>query len=250
MEVKTEICKRIKKLRKEKGISQAVIAEKLGISQAAYSLIENSQNGILIEHIVNLSKLYGVTTDFILTGNELLTETTPENGFVPFINLSAHAGFIKNFHEDHVYEEYDWYRIPGVNPTLDQKLFEVEGDSMSPTLLSGDIVICQPQLKIEHIIDGSVVLVVTMDDIAIKRYRKDEDSLHVQLESDNPKVETYRVKKSEILQMMTVQGKISGVLVPHHQIVSRGKIQRMDEDIESLKKELFLLEKKMQGKKK
>lgn len=63
---------RLKELRKKNKFSQQFVAENLFISQAAYSLIENSQNGIVSDHVIGLSKLYEVTTDFILKGDKML----------------------------------------------------------------------------------------------------------------------------------------------------------------------------------
>lgn len=239
------IGKRIKELRKKNKLSQVYVAKKLFISQAAYSLIENSQNGISISHIINLSKLYKVTTDFILKGDKLLVKISPNNGFIPLVKDMAHAGFIKNFKEDHSYEEYEWYRIPGFNPTLDQSLFEVEGESMSPTLLPRDIVVCQNQ-KIEKAMDGSVVLIITKNEITIKRLRLDGNMDYLLVESDNPLDEgVQKVKKAEILQLMVVLGKISSSLVPYHQIVSTGKIKGLEESVDHLKRELFSINKKL-----
>ncbi len=117
MKTRKEIGKRIKELRKKKNFSQSFVAENLFISQSAYSLIENSQNGIVADHIIKLSNLYDVPTDFILKGAKNLVKMSPENGFVPLIRANAHAGFVKNFSKEHHYEDYDWYRIPGFNPS-------------------------------------------------------------------------------------------------------------------------------------
>ena len=238
---------RIKALRKKSGYSQTLVAENLFISQAAYSLIENSQNGIAVDHIINLSKLYNVTTDFILKGDSFLIRIDPQNGFIPLIRAQAHAGFIKNFHEDHSFEVSDWYRIPGFNPAIEQKLFEVSGDSMSPTLLNGDVIICQAQPRIDNILDGSLILLVTEEGILIKRIRLDSDKEYLLLESDNEneEVQSKKIIKSDIFQAMAVRGKISSVIVPHHQIASKGKIQSMEEAIGFLKMELFKLNKKL-----
>lgn len=73
------------------------------------------------------------------------------NGFIPLIRAHAHASFIENFYEENSYEISDWYRIPGFNPSIDQKLFEVAGESMAPTILAGDVLICQDQPKIDNI---------------------------------------------------------------------------------------------------
>lgn len=246
MKTRKEIGKRIKELRKQRKFSQAYVAENLFISQSAYSLIENSQNGIVAEHIIKLSRLYDVTTDYILKGDKLLVKVSSENGFLPLVRTNAHAGFIKNFHKKHHYEDYEWYRIPGVTPTADQKLFEVTGESMVPTVLPGDVLICQPH-KVDQVLDGSVAIVVTSKDILVKRIRLDENKSFLILENDNQEMETHEEKldKAEIKQILIVRGKISSVLVPHHEIASKGKIKAMEDAIELLKKELFNMSKKL-----
>ncbi|MBZ9730567.1 LexA family transcriptional regulator [Salegentibacter sp. JZCK2] len=245
MENVAPIGKRIKELRKKNKLSQDYVAKRLYISQAAYSLIENSRNRIAISHIVNLSKLYNVTTDFILKGEKSIIKISPNNGFIPLVKDTAHAGFLKNFEENHYYDEYDWYRIPGFNPTLDQNLFEVEGECMSPTLLPNDIVVCQKQ-KIDKVIDGAIVLIITKNKTIIKRLRLDDNPDYLLVESDNPQEKgLHKVKKVDIKQLMVVLGKISSNLVPHHQIVSTGKIKELEESVDLLKRELFSLNKKL-----
>ena len=239
--------KRIKELRKQNGFSQSYVADKLYITQSAYSLIESSQNGIVTEHIIKLSKLYNVTTDFILKGDKMLIRISSSNGFVPFVPAAAHAGFIQNFHEEHSFEEYEWYRIPGYNPGNDQKLFEIEGESMTPTILPGDIVICQEQKNINNILDGSLILFVTNKAIFVKRVRLANENDYFMLEADNKGFEPQEQKlsKEEILQAMAIRGKISSVLVPHHQIASQGKIAELEEALGLLKKELYAIQKKL-----
>jgi transcriptional regulator with XRE-family HTH domain len=163
---------RLKQLRKNKKFSQQYVAQNLFISQAAYSLIENSQNGIVAEHIIGLSKLYEVTTDYILKGDDLLIRISAEEGFAPYIQKKAHAGYVKNLSKNLEQECRDWYRIPGYNPTRGHMLFEVEGESMVPTVFPGDVIITQKQDKWDQIIDGSLVLVVTTESLLVKRMRK------------------------------------------------------------------------------
>jgi transcriptional regulator with XRE-family HTH domain len=93
---------RIRNLRRENNLSQKEVAHKLFISQAAYSLMETSHNGIISEHVVRLSEIYNVTTDFILKGNTKLIEMDVKNDFLPFISAKAHAGFIKKMQDDEI----------------------------------------------------------------------------------------------------------------------------------------------------
>lgn len=246
MHRRIKIGSRLKELRKKYKFSQQYVAEQLFISQAAYSLIENSQNGIVAEHIVGLSKLYEVTTDYILKGDKQLLRVSPTHGFIPYVRIKAHAGFIKNSSGELDYEDQEWYRIPGYNPTQDHLLFEVEGDSMVPTVLQGDVVICQKNNNWETILDGSIVVVVTKDSVIVKRLRREEHNGSFTFENDNPENEkVVEMDHQDIKDIFMVRGKISNVLIPHHQMTSKGKIQSLEDSIEYLKKELYTINKKL-----
>lgn len=246
MEHRVEIGTRLKELRKKNKFSQQFVAENLFISQAAYSLIENSQNGIVAEHVVGLSNLYEVTTDFILKGDKMLIRISPSQGFIPYIKAAAHAGFIKNLPGDLNSIDVEWYRIPGYNPTQDHRLFEVEGESMAPTVFNGDIIICQKQHNWEKILDGSMVLVVTKESLLVKRLRLSKEPGVYLFVNDNPEVdEVLKFTTQEIKEINMVRGKISNVMVPHHAMASNGKLQSMEESIEFLKKEVFSITKKL-----
>lgn len=71
---------RIQSLRETNKLSQEELAEKLEVSRQAISKWENGVSKPDINNIVKLSEIYGVTTDFLLTGveipkNELEEET-------------------------------------------------------------------------------------------------------------------------------------------------------------------------------
>lgn len=247
MQKRLAIGARLKELRKQNKFSQQFVAENLFISQAAYSLIENSQNGIVAEHIVNLSKLYEVTTDFILKGDNMLIRISPTQGFIPYVQQKAHAGYVQNSDvEIFTKEESDWYRIPGYNPAVDHMLFEIEGKSMLPTVLPGDIVICQKQKNWDNILDGSLVIVWTTNSLLIKRIRSGDDKDYLKFENDNlDDAEIITFPRNDIKEILMVRGKISNVLVPTLQMSSGSKIKSMEESIEFLKKELYLITKKL-----
>lgn len=237
---------RLKQLRKNKKLSQQYVAQNLFISQAAYSLIENSQNGIVAEHIIGLSKLYEVTTDYILKGDDLLIRISAEEGFAPYIQKKAHAGYVKNLSKNLEQECRDWYRIPGYNPTRGHMLFEVEGESMVPTVFPGDVIITQKQDKWDQIIDGSLVLVVTTESLLVKRMRKGNEPDVFLFENDNlDEEEILAFSREEIKEIMMVRGKISSVLIPHRHMNSNEKIQSIEDSIDFLKKELFSISKKL-----
>lgn len=237
---------RLKELRKKNKFSQQFVAENLFISQAAYSLIENSQNGIVSDHVIGLSKLYEVTTDFILKGDKMLIRVSPSEGFIPYIKTKVHAGFVKNSPGDLSKVDREWYKMPRYNPSVDHKLFEVEGTSMTPTVFPGDIVICQAHHNIDLILDGSLVLVITKDSLLVKRLRQTQDSNTLTFTNDNPGDEQeVTFDKNDIIEIMMIRGKISNILAPHHLMDSNGKLQNMEEAIQFLQKELYSMNKKL-----
>lgn len=57
---------RIKELREDNDLTQQQIADKLGITQRKYSYLETGTQQLTDEILVKLSKVYSVTTDYIL----------------------------------------------------------------------------------------------------------------------------------------------------------------------------------------
>ena len=57
---------KIAELRKKSGLSQEALAEKMNVSRQAVSKWESNQSIPDIEKIVDLSELFGVTTDYLL----------------------------------------------------------------------------------------------------------------------------------------------------------------------------------------
>ncbi|MDD3453035.1 MAG: helix-turn-helix transcriptional regulator [Bacilli bacterium] len=58
--------KRLKDLREDHEFTQEQIGEMLNMSQRGYSHIETGNNDISSEDLIKLSKIYNVSTDYIL----------------------------------------------------------------------------------------------------------------------------------------------------------------------------------------
>ena len=62
----TEIYKRIESLRKERGMSQAELAKRLGISRSAVNAWEMGISRPHIKHVIAMAELFHISTDFLL----------------------------------------------------------------------------------------------------------------------------------------------------------------------------------------
>ena len=56
----------IKELRNDNDLKQEFIAKKLGITKQQYSLYETGKRNFKVEHIIALSILFDVSSDYIL----------------------------------------------------------------------------------------------------------------------------------------------------------------------------------------
>lgn len=85
------ICSKLKNSRENRNMKQNEVAEYLGISQQNYSRYENGKRDLPIRYLEPLSKLYHVSTDYILglsvNKNDLHTMLQSANHMKPTSDL-------------------------------------------------------------------------------------------------------------------------------------------------------------------
>lgn len=75
---------RLKELRKEKGNTQAEIAQIIGITRAAYTNIENGKREPDIDTVLKLASYFDVSTDYIYgLSNDKKPTLLSESGLTP-----------------------------------------------------------------------------------------------------------------------------------------------------------------------
>ena len=70
------IADRIQYLRKQRGLSQEELADKIGVSRQAVSKWESEQSTPDLDKIIVMSDLFEVTTDYLLKGIEPVSTTS------------------------------------------------------------------------------------------------------------------------------------------------------------------------------
>lgn len=65
-----EIGKRIQSRRKQQGLTQEQLADRMNVSIQMISNLERGNKAIRIDNLINLSQILDVSTDYILTGKE------------------------------------------------------------------------------------------------------------------------------------------------------------------------------------
>ena len=102
------------------------------------------------------------------------------------------------------------YSVPGMEHRFGTfRSFEIEGESMTPTVHPGEIVICryiQPDFWEKQLKDDQVFVVVSKDDLVIKRIKNrlnEHNAIH--LHSDNQDFEPYMMPKQDIQELWCVE---------------------------------------------
>lgn len=183
----------LKKLRKEKGLLQDDVAKALGLTRPAYSHYETGRRVPDAAMLEKLADLFGVTTDDILGRNsqpvgktiEEIPEIQPDDeALIPLVaSLRCGPGtagepftFIKP-----IPIPASYIRRWGEN----LKALVAVGESMSPTIIPGDTLVCRPGEEWES---GNIVSANVDDCDMIKRIYRTADG-GIDLRSDNPTFE-------------------------------------------------------------
>lgn len=107
---------------------------------------------------------------------------------VPLVGIKAQAGYIKGFEQTDYMDGLEKYSLPpGVNPTGAMwSYFEVDGDSMEPTLYAGDVLLASmlPHEDWDDIKNFCVYVILTNEQLMVKRVFRKSAEMWV-LISDN-----------------------------------------------------------------
>lgn len=78
--------KRIAALRKAKGLSQGQLAEQLNISPSAIGMYDRGRRAPGLDIIVIIAKTFGVSTDFLLSGEPTMHAATDASTYQELLN--------------------------------------------------------------------------------------------------------------------------------------------------------------------
>jgi transcriptional regulator with XRE-family HTH domain len=201
---------KIRLLRHELGLTQANLAEKLGVTRASIGAYEEGRAMPSYQFLLGLADIAGTSVDDLLRGSTRIKTTQAEEpGKIPLVPIRAAAGYQKGFPDEEYVKE-----LPHITlPFLDKgnfRAFEITGDSMLP-LTSGTIVIGEKLERLSDLKDGKTYVLVTRHEgIVYKRvFNHIRDRGVLSLVSDNKKYKPYSVDPMEIHEAWAARAYIS-----------------------------------------
>ena len=188
-------------------MTEADIAAAIGMSKPAINHYLNDRRQMAFDHLVTLADIFGVTTDYLLTGNtapppnwidedELVRDQVAGVNGVPLsedhyalvrlnrAHFSAGPGHIppEELHYGSLAFNRSWLKREGINPAA-ASLVRVKGDSMEPTLHDGSTVLVDHQRRDPAVRRGIYALRIG-EEVFVKRLEKVGELLVIT--SDNP----------------------------------------------------------------
>ena len=192
----------LKMLRNRNGMLQEDVAKYLGLTRPAYSHYETGKRVPDAEILEKLADLYKVSIDELMgrspvddAGKHLeeVPELVPEDEVLIPLVASLRCG------PGGAGEPFTYIKPVPIPASYARRWGEglaaiiAVGESMSPNIIPGDLLICRPG---DEWVDGNVVSVNYADNDMIKRIYTTKDG--VDLRSDNPAFETIHVPEADI----------------------------------------------------
>jgi transcriptional regulator with XRE-family HTH domain len=208
--------------RKQKGVTQAVLAEALGLNRPVIGAYEEGRAEPKLEVLRNMAQYFGITVDELTSGEAPVTapagelrvlpivvDSTSNSERVPLVPMKAAAGYLSGFQDPEFIEQLATFEMPFKELARERtyRMFQIEGDSMLP-VPSGSYIISNFVEGLNQVKDGETYIVVSESEgIVFKRVYKEGTSL--KLVSDNPVFEPYAIPMSDVREIWKATGFVS-----------------------------------------
>ncbi|NER18768.1 XRE family transcriptional regulator [Spongiivirga citrea] len=245
----TTEAQRFKKVREALGFTQQQFAEQLGIKNSTAD-IERGKTKITGSVVAELLKqfrinplwLYGKSFEQHLETNQnvmpkVVTVDSAEKDNMVMVNVKAAAGYPHNL------QDVDWFQnLPAFDLPLPEfrnatfRGFQVEGDSMVPSLYPNEWVMGKAIERVSDIDKNAICVVVLKDSVLVKKIQQPNDPSKLMLISINTEYPPVQIDQKEIQELWQVTSKLSFDIDTNPN--SNTTLMQLQNSIELLKKDI------------
>ena len=223
---------------KERGLvkSSRQFALALDFAPQSFSDIIHGKRDVTIELIRRAVDKYHFNAQFLFTGegplfavegrvaDPILTVMVDSSGSERIIHVpvSAQAGYTDQLYDREYLETLPSFTLPGEMFQMGTyRSFDVKGDSMEPTIFSGERIVCsfvEKNYWVHSVKDNHVYVLVTDGGIVVKRVVNNISADRtIKCISDNSFYNTYDIDVHQIKEIWKVEVKISNFMdSPNH----------------------------------
>ena len=187
----------IQRIREQKNLSREFVADKLKLTENNYGKIERGEIGLTLDRLYELAGILQVSPE------EILSLSKSKKGNVTYVPIEAQAGFLTGLTQEYI-GDFKTYNLPFLDGK-DLFMIDAKGDSMYPTILSGDHLVIEQVVDLKILKYGRPHVIIAKDGIVIKRIHSHPSNKKYVLKSDNSTYEPYEISKDDILSMWLVR---------------------------------------------
>lgn len=167
---------KLKKLRENRGMTQAELGKALYISPSAIGMYEQGRRIPDISTLKKISSFFSVSVDYLIENNlqNDANKTPPSSG--KGVRIPVLGRVVAGIPIEAVEEILDYEEItPELAATGEFFALKIRGHSMEPRMMEGDVVIVRKQEDVES---GDVAIVlVNGNEATVKRVKKQEEGI-------------------------------------------------------------------------
>lgn len=196
------------------------IAAKLGTYNHVINSVLKGERNITVEQMGKLIDLFDLRADFLfgISDDMFLGGDPTRNGAertraaqhnITLVPDRALAGYATTLDTPQYIADFPRFSLPNMEGNL--IAFEISGNSMEPTITSGDTVVCEAVERGEPIRDNQIYVVVT-DVVVAKRVQQVKEGNQLRgfnLISDNVFFKPYTVLTEDVRQILRVKCRLT-----------------------------------------
>ncbi|MGB0294545.1 MAG: XRE family transcriptional regulator [Flavobacteriaceae bacterium] len=239
---------RFSALRKELGLTQSEFANELGISTTAD--IERGKTKISGKILVSLQVKYRINPLWLFDESDqmyidqkpisilpkvvVVDKNDSEN--IVLVNTKAAAGYPQNLANPEFYDSLPVFDLPIPEyRNSSYRGFQIEGDSMLPSLHPGDWVLASAVERMDYVNPNRMYVVILDDAVLVKKIMQKPLSNNITLISTNESYPPYEIKAFNIQEIWEVKSKLTFNFEPMN---SNNLLMDLQNSMEELKKQI------------
>lgn len=202
--MKFDLTERIRIAIDESGKSMSAIAREIGVSPQAVRAYREGISSPSMDRLDALAKATGKTSEWLHLG--IGEKENNQTGIVSVpllsVNASAGAGYL-NFSEQVVrrVDFYEGWLKQNVRYSNESNLdlISASGDSMEPTINSGDILLVDH--GVTEVLYDSIYVAMVNGELYVKRFQRTPNRTLLMI-SDNPKYKSFELKPEDDVRII------------------------------------------------
>lgn len=215
--------KRFKQIREEQGFTQAAFAERLSIKSTTADIERGKMKisgavimELLQQYHVNPLWLYGrserkyLNPEQVDVSPKVITVDNIGKENILLVQAKAAAGYADNLGDTEYYEELPTFTVPLPEyRNASFRGFQVEGDSMSPSIQHGEWVLAKAVSNMSEVRTGQIYVLVQAEGLRVKEVRKEDDDSKLTLISHNAAYQSVEIETGSLQEIWEYHSKLS-----------------------------------------